>query len=181
MKHLLFIGLFFISIINIQAQDEPVIDLVKLQQETKNASIKFKQQLSALEYNSDFEKSTTISFRVDTFLIEDLITRRMEIDFSIISTTDAYVQAENEYLKLVNKYYQILYNKLSVEDRQSLQTAHENWLAFRTAENTLSELLSKDEYSGGGAYAAIGVLFENTQLNKARAKDYYEKLIGIVM
>lgn len=181
MKHLLFLVFFFIAFLNILAQDEPVIDLVKLQQETKNASIKFKQQLSALEYNSDFEKSTTISFRVDTFLIEDLITRRMEIDFSIISTTDAYVQAENEYLKLVNKYYQILYNKLSVEDRQSLQTAHENWLAFRTAENTLSELLSKDEYSGGGAYAAIGVLFENTQLNKARAKDYYEKLIGIVM
>jgi hypothetical protein len=181
MKHLLFIGFFTISILNTLAQDEPVVDLVKLQQETKNASIKFKQQLSVLEYNSDFEKSTTISFRVDTFLIEDLITRRMEIDFSIISTTDAYVQAENEYLKLVNKYYQILYNKLSEEDKPALKTAHENWLTFRAAENALTELLSKDEYSGGGAYAAIGVLFENTQINKTRAKNYYDKLIGIVM
>ena len=181
MKHLLFIGLFFISIINIQAQDEPVIDLVKLQQETKNASIKFKQQLSALEYNSDFEKSTSISFRVDTFLVEDFLLRRLEIDFSTMAMADAYYQAEMEYEKLINKYYQILYNKLNEADKQSLKITHDKWMSFKTAENDLTEKLANEEYSGGGSYVIIGIAYERMLLNKSRATAYYEKLLGIVM
>ena len=181
MKHLLFIGLFFISIINIQAQDEPVIDLVKLQQETKNASIKFKQQLSALEYNSDFEKSTSISFRVDTFLVEDFLLRRLEVDFSTMSMADAYYQAEMEYEKLINKYYQILYNKLNEADKQSLKLTHDKWMSFKTAENDLTEKLANEEYSGGGSYVIIGIAYERMLLNKSRATAYYEKLLGIVM
>ena len=181
MKHLLFIGLFFISIINIQAQDEPVIDLVKLQQETKNACIKFKQQLSALEYNSDFEKSTSISFRVDTFLVEDFLLRILEIDFSTMAMADAYYQAEMEYEKLINKYYQILYNKLNEADKQSLKLTHDKWMSFKTAENDLTEKLANEEYSGGGSYVIIGIAYERMLLNKSRATAYYEKLLGIVM
>jgi hypothetical protein len=38
---------------------------------------------------------------------------------------DAYSQAEKEYEKLVNKYYQILYNKLNEVDKQSLKLTHD--------------------------------------------------------
>ena len=93
MKYLLLITLFFGQFFNALAQDDSEVDLVKLQQETKSASIKFKQQLSAIEYNSDFEKSTSISFRVDTFLVEDFLLRRLEIDFSTMAMADAYYQA----------------------------------------------------------------------------------------
>jgi len=181
MKYLLLTALFFGQFFNALAQDDSEVDLVKLQQETKNASIKFKQQLSALAYNSDFEKSTSISFRVDTFLIQDFVNRRLEADFSTPGMADAYSQAEKEYEKLVNKYYQILYNKLNEVDKQSLKLTHDKWMSFKTAENDLTEKLSNEEYSGGGSYVIIGIAYERMLLNKSRATAYYEKLLGIIM
>jgi len=181
MKNLLLIVLLFGQLSNAFAQEEGEVDLVKLQQETKSASIKFKQQLSAIEYNSDFEKSTSISFRVDTFLVEDFLLRRLEVDFSTMSMADAYYQAEMEYEKLINKYYQILNNKLNAEDKLTLKSAHDKWMSFKTAEIELTEKLSNEEYSGGGTYIILGIAYDNMLLNKSRAIAYYEKLLGIVM
>ena len=69
MKKIILFTFFLGSICFASAQDDA--ELAKLKQATKNASVKFKQEVSAIEYNSDFEKSTTVSFRVDTFLVED--------------------------------------------------------------------------------------------------------------
>lgn len=179
MKNIILFTFLFGSICCAFAQDDA--ELAKLKQATKNASVKFKQEVSAIEYNSDFEKSTTVSFRVDTFLVEDFLSRRLEVDFSTMSMVDAYYQAEMEYEKLVNKYYQMLYNKISDSDKPTLKLAHEKWGSFKNAEIELIEKLSNEEYSGGGSYIAIGVIYEKMLLNKERAIAYYEKLLGIVM
>ena len=83
--------------------------------------------------------------------------------------------------KLINKYYQILYNKLNEADKQSLKLTHDKWMSFKTAENDLTEKLANEEYSGGGSYVIIGIAYERMLLNKSRATAYYEKLLGIVM
>ena len=181
MKNLLLTALSFLLLMSASAQDDSEVDLVKLAQETKSASIRFKQEISEVEYNSDFEKSISVSFRVDTFLVEDFLMRRMEVDFSTMAMTDAFYQAENEYEKLINKYYQILYNKLNAEDKLTLKSAHDKWVSFKTAENDLTEKLAAEEYSGGGSYVIIGIAYENMLLNKSRATAYYQKLLGIIM
>jgi hypothetical protein len=179
MKNIILFTFFLGSICCASAQD--YVDLAKLQQATKNASLKFKQEVSAIEYNSDFEKSTSVSFRVDTFLVEDFLLRRLEADFSTMSMADAYYQAEMEYEKLINKYYQILYTKLNAEDKLTLKSAHDKWVSFKTAEIELTEKLSNEEYSGGGTYIILGIAYDKMLLNKSRAIAYYEKLLGIVM
>jgi hypothetical protein len=179
MKNLILFAFFLGSICYASAQD--YVDLAKLQLATKNASLTFKQEVSGIEYNSDFEKSTSVSFRVDTFLVEDFLLRRLEVDFSTMSMADAYYQAEMEYEKLINKYYQILNNKLNAEDKLTLKSAHDKWMSFKTAENDLTEKLANEEYSGGGSYVIIGIAYERMLLNKSRATAYYEKLLGILM
>ena len=181
MKNLLLIVLLFGQFCNAFAQEEGGVDLVKLQQETKSASIKFKQQLSALEYNSDFEKSTSISFRVDTFLVEDFLSRRLEYAESTKDMKEAFNQAEAEYEKLINKYYQLLYNKVNEIDKQAVKSNNESWIAYETSEISLMRILYKEEYTGGGTIQSINYAADLMHLKKARTIACYEKLLNFMM
>lgn len=181
MKNILFLTFFIGSFFSTIAQDEPETDHVKLQQDTKNASVKFKQQISALEYNSDFEKSTSISFRVDTFLIQDFLNRRLEFDYTTRDMTEAFNQAKEEYEKLINKYYQILYNKVNETDKQAVKSNHESWIAYETAEIALMRILYKEDYTGGDSIQSINYAADLMHLKKERALSYYKKLLGFQM
>jgi hypothetical protein len=181
MKYLLLITLFFGQFFNALAQDDSEVNLVKLQQESKSASLKFKQQLSAIEYDNDFEKSTSISFRVDTFLVEDFLLRRLEYAESTKDMKEAFNQAEAEYEKLIDKYFAILYNKVNATDKQAVRSNHESWIAYEIAEIALMRVLYKEDYTGGGTIQSINYAAELMHLKKERAIAYYEKLLGILM
>ncbi len=60
-----------------------------------------------------------------------------------------------EYDKLMNKFYGRLIQKLSAEDKKTLQSSQRNWLSFRDREKEVIELMGKEEYTGGGTISRI--------------------------
>jgi Uncharacterized protein conserved in bacteria len=105
----------------------------------------FKKQL---ELNK--ENEVQIEFSVDTFRIEHFI--RLWEESVITDSDEAQASYAGAWLydSLLNKYYKKLLLTLKPEDRQILQQAQRAWITFRDNESKLVDLISKDEYSGGG-------------------------------
>lgn len=89
-------------------------------------------------------------FMVDTFRIESIVRAKMEIDYSTQGINQAIYESAMEYDKLMNKFYGRLIQKLSAEDKKTLQSSQRNWLSFRDREKEVIELMGKEEYTGGG-------------------------------
>jgi hypothetical protein len=60
----------------------------------------FKQKMLNDGHNPD-----EIEFAVDTFRIEQLASKRMDIDYSTFSMNEATIELTASYDKLLNKYY----------------------------------------------------------------------------
>lgn len=105
----------------------------------------FKQKLT----NEKLTK-TQIEFSVDTFVIERLAAKRMDVDYSTSGMNNAMIAQADSYDKLMNKYYNKLLEKLKKEDKKTLITAQKAWVAYRNAETQLIWAMTKKEYSGGG-------------------------------
>jgi hypothetical protein len=121
-----------------------------MRQQIEKEAQKLRLELEKKEYDSDFAKQVSIEYQLDAFRIDQLLERRIDIDYSTSGMVTATYEAEAEYDDLLNKYYQKLLTKLSNEDRAILKQSQKNWLQFRDSERELNSLLTKDEYSGGG-------------------------------
>jgi uncharacterized protein YecT (DUF1311 family) len=121
----------------------------ELQQKLRQA---IELQVPAFKKKLEKEKLNPgiIAFFIDTFRIERLLDRSVELNFSDFSMRDANYTAAAGYDSLLNKYYKKLLNQLKGDDKKLLQQAQKNWIAFRDSETKLVETISKDEYSGGG-------------------------------
>ena len=117
----------------------------KLQQAIELQVPVFKKKLENKKLNPEI-----IAFSIDTFRIERLLSRSVELNFSDFSMRDADYRAAAGYDSLLNKYYKKLLNTLTGDDKKVLQQAQKNWISFRDSETKLVETISKDEYSGGG-------------------------------
>src|SRR5688500_14318103 len=95
-------------------------------------AIIFKQSIQDEEVNKD-----ELEFAVDTFKIEHIAIKRMDLDYSTQGINEAVKEVTAGYDKLMNKYYNKLINLLTSEDRKVLQTAQKSWLTFRDAERKL--------------------------------------------
>ena len=91
-----------------------------------------------------------LAFAMDTFKIEHIAQKKMEVNFSTHGMNDATYEATEAYDKLLNKYYNKLLALLKPEDKKTLITAQKAWLTFRNTEQTLIEVISAPQYSGGG-------------------------------
>ena len=152
-------------------------ELIKFKQEIDNDAIKLRQKLTVLDYLSDFERQLSIDFKIDTFRIERMLQKRMEIDYSTAGIVKATYDAEAEYDKLLNKYYQWLLKKLNDSDKEYLKQSQRNWLQFRDSERKLNAEVSKDEYSGGGTMQRVIVAGEYLDLTQRRVIELYGYLI----
>lgn len=146
------------------AQDESPEEITPEQLQKMQAAIEarvlpLQQQLKDSGFSVD-----EIAFITDTFRIQQLATRSMEVDYSTYGMNEAIARTAAAYDKLLNKYYTRLQQALAPADRKTLIRAQKAWLAYRDAEKALIALLSKPDYSGGGtiqstlaasAYAAI--------------------------
>ncbi|MFN8243874.1 MAG: lysozyme inhibitor LprI family protein [Ferruginibacter sp.] len=105
-------------------------------------------------FRSNMQKNSftadEVEFAVDTFRIEQIMQRRIDLDYSTRGMNQTVDAATASYDKLMNKYYNKLLKMLSQEDKKVLLTAQKAWLAFRDAEQQLIWTMGKDEYSGGG-------------------------------
>ena len=151
-------------------------DLVKYKQEIQKESLKLKQELLKKDYFSDFDKQVSIEFQIDTFLIENLISKRTSIDYSTRGLIEAEYDSEVEYDKLLNKYYQSLLKKLIDSDKEILKQSQRNWIQYRDSERKLNINISKDEYSGGGTIQGLNVTCRDAEITKNRVIELFNYL-----
>ena len=164
-------GLITILLINFSISAQ--IDKTDFQKKINKKAEILREVLEAKDYISDFEKVNEVGFTIDTFKIEQMLTMRLDVDFTTFSMIEAITDAENAYDKLLNKYYQILKKKLSEEDQEALKKTQLNWIKFRDSEKTLNVIISMPQYSGGGTMHDITVAFENFEITKQRVLEIY--------
>lgn len=150
MKKLLFFLLLFLIEQSSLAQNNgpkaitPQI-LQKIKVDVEKLIPAFKKTLSKKELTID-----QIEFSVDTFRIEQTVSKRMDIDYSTVGMNETINERTSAYDKLMNKYYNKLLNTLKPEDKKILVNAQRAWLTYRDTEAILIGTMTKEEYSGGG-------------------------------
>ena len=146
---LLFIAISFgLSLYGQSEKPQPVTpeSLKTLKADVEKQVPKFKEKLT----NEKLTK-TQIEFSVDTFKIERLAAKRMDVDYSTSGMNNAMSEQADSYDKLMNKYYSKLLKILKPEDKKILITAQKAWLIYRDAETQLIGTVTSKEYSGGGS------------------------------
>ena len=150
MKNTIFlITLFFVSNLAFGQNNGPTEITPQILQKL-NADIdkqipSYRQRLSKQELTAD-----QIEFSIDTFRIEQLVSKRLDIDYSTAGMNITVDEMANSYDKLMNKYYNKLLKALNPGDKKILIAAQKVWLAYRDAEAKLIGTMAKEEYSGGG-------------------------------
>jgi uncharacterized protein YecT (DUF1311 family) len=135
----------------------------------------FRQKLLREEMSPD-----QIEFSIDTFRIEQLASKRIDINYSTYSMIEATTELTASYDKLLNKYYNKLLKALKPEDQKVLIGAQRAWLVYREAEIKLVDTMIKDEYSGGGTIQSLRAVGSYSSFVVNRAKEifnYYDSLV----
>ncbi|MGO4822125.1 MULTISPECIES: lysozyme inhibitor LprI family protein [unclassified Flavobacterium] len=122
--------------------------LAEIKAQVEKETIKLKDSL--IKANKGADIPLDIAFKTDLYRAEKLADKKVSIDYSTSGMTTAIVELNNDYDKLLNKYYTILLKKLNPKDQDKLKIAQRNWIKFRDSEIQLIGTVSKSEYSGGG-------------------------------
>lgn len=113
-----------------------------------------RQKLTKDDYNS----KERIEFMIDTFRIEKITEKRMEMDYSTTGVNNTVSNLTTEYDKLLNKYYGQLLKIIKPEDKNTLITAQRIWISYRDNEQDLINTFTDEKYTGGGTmYSNIRV------------------------
>ncbi|KRB56460.1 lysozyme inhibitor LprI family protein [Flavobacterium sp. Root186] len=179
MKHF-FLSIIFCFIGNIAlGQNSPkeispeVLKKIKADVEAQIPKLKLK--LVKQELNPD-----EIEFKIDTFRIETITSKRMDIDYSTAGMNITVDELTTNYDKLMNKYYNKLMKSLKPEDKKVLITAQKAWLAFRDAEIKLIGTMTEDQYSGGGTMQSNIRMGQYSSLVVERTIDIFHYYNGII-
>lgn len=120
------------------------------------SEIKKKVEIEAITYRDSIKKADLhitdldLDFLIDVYRVESLSNYKILIDDTTTGMSTAVYELNQDYDGLLNKYYNILLEKLQKEDVITLKISQRNWIKFRDAEIDLIRLISKEEYSGGG-------------------------------
>ena len=135
----------------------------------------FKKNLSKQYLSVD-----QIEFSVDTFRIEQIVSKRMDIDYSTVGMNTTMEEMTSSYDLLLNKYYNKLLKLLNTEDKKTLVTAQKAWLVFRDAEAKLISTMTKEEYSGGGSIQSTIATGSYADLLIKRTIDIFNYYDGVL-
>ena len=136
--------------------------------------VKFKETLLKDEMTNE-----QIEFSVDTFRIEHIAAKKIDLDYSTTGMNKTVDELTDSYDILLNKYYKKLLNSLNEEDKKVLIAAQRAWLSFRDTEAKLIWTMTKDEYSGGGTMQSNIATGSYSYLVKQRTIDifsYYNEI-----
>lgn len=180
MRRVFIITLFtFISIRSLSQIDGPKAITPPVLQQIKTAVDKlipaYKKTLELKELSSD-----EIAFSIDTFYIQQVLSKRIDLDYTTAGMNKAVQEMSSAYDQLLNKYYNRLLKLLKPQDKTTLVAAQKAWLQFRDTESKLIKTLSKDEYSGGGTIQSNIVTSSYADLVVKRCIDifnYYDDII----
>jgi uncharacterized protein YecT (DUF1311 family) len=149
--------------------------LQKLKVDVEKQVPSFRQKLSKQELTAD-----QIEFSLDTFRIERLVSKRMEIDYSTVGMNITVDEMASSYDRLMNKYYNKLLKALKPDDKKVLVTAQKAWLAYRDAETNLIGTMTKEEYSGGGTIQSNIATDSYSDLVVKRTIEIFNYYDGII-
>ena len=125
---------------------------------------------------SDISDSIYNAYEKDTFLINGILTRQLEVDGSTFGMVRALSDYEASYDKLLNKYYLFLLGRMEKVDRETLKESQRNWIKFRDSERKFSGLLTEDKYSGGGTIQQIFYADWYADFTKRRVEELIDYL-----
>ena len=180
MKQILYFLIFFLVRQSSFAQNDgpkeitPQI-LQKIKMDVEKLVPAFNKNLSDRDLTSDH-----IEFSVDTFRINQIVSKRMGLDYSTFGMNRTVDEMTASYDKLLNKYYNKLLKILKPEDKKILVTAQRAWLAYRDAEAKLIGTMTKEEYSGGGTIQsniATGAYSDLVAKRTIEIFNYYDAII----
>lgn len=144
----------------------------KMRQEIEKEIPKARQQLEKGKTNA-----AQIEFMLDTFRVERFMAEYVKLDFSDFGMRDAGYATAKLYDSLLNKYYKKLLATLQGEDKKILIQAQKTWIAFRDSESKLVDIISKDEYSGGGTMQQLTEASEYLNLIRTRTIAIFDHFI----
>lgn len=136
--------------------------------------------LCLLAQNTDLQDPISIEFRQDTMMIEQHVADILTRNQTNAGMQQAISTLEQGYDSLLNKYYQMLQNKLKEEDRDILAESQRNWIKFRDSEKSLILALSSDRYTEEVTLQSLIAAGMISDLTKDRLIDIYHYLtLGI--
>jgi uncharacterized protein YecT (DUF1311 family) len=135
----------------------------------------FEKTLSKQDMTAD-----AIEFAIDTFRIEQILLKRMDIDYTTAGMNITVLEMASSYDKLMNKYYNKLLKMLSPDDDKILIAAQKSWLVYRDAEAKLIGTMTDPAYSGGGTMQsniATGCYADLVVQRTIKIFQYYNSVI----
>lgn len=174
--------IFFLTSIlfmGLMAQSQEILTPEKLKKITAEAdaeAVAYKKTLK----ESDGQTAAWIDFSTDTFRINRISDKRMEVDFSTHGMNQTVMATTEAYDLLLNKYYNKLMGLLKGEDKKVLVAAQRAWLVFRDAEKKLIGVTRKEEYSGGGTIQSnifTGLYASMIEERAIAIFNYYDEII----
>lgn len=148
-------------------------DSVQIESEVDMKAQKFKD---SLKENIQYKENLHIEFSVDTFKIEKRKKLKLDIDYSTTGMIISTLDANREYDKLLNKYYQLLLTSLNEEDKEVLKKSQRNWIEFRDSELELNTALMSKYYSGGGTIQGVIAAYRVFEITKNRVIELFHYL-----
>jgi uncharacterized protein YecT (DUF1311 family) len=180
MKHLyLLVVLLSMRLLSAAQMDGPKeitpAILQKITLEAEKVTAAFRKTLTSDEWSAD-----RAEFCADTFKINLIVSKRMDIDFTTVGMNHTVMESTAAYDRLMNKYYNKLIKLLKPEDKKILVAAQKAWLAFRDAEHKLIGITRKEEYSGGGTIQtniAVGMYASLVETRTFEIFNYFDEII----
>ncbi len=171
MKYLILILILFHPLLSIcQMAPVEVTQAIQneIQQDIEKKIPDLKKRLEGEDRNP-----IEIAFILDTFRFERFFSKWIELDYRDFGMRDAcYITAEL-YDSLMNIYYKKLLITLKGNDKEILIQAQNAWIVFRDSNAKLIEILSGDEYGGGGTSSALSNASQYLEVVKDRTIDLY--------
>jgi uncharacterized protein YecT (DUF1311 family) len=131
-------------------------------------------------FSNAFSDSIFAAYQLDTFIVEGIYSRQLEVDQTTYGMNRASRDCEEAYDQLLNKYYQILLKKLNKEDQKQLVAAQRAWLKFRDIERQVNAALIKSQYSGGGSIQQLIYASQHLYITRTRVNELVGYLTRIL-
>lgn len=158
-----------------QNEIRPFID--KAEADCKNHKT---QMLESDKWDID-DDALRIEFTLDTMRIGRTV-HWIEEDgrYSTADMHNTLLFEMAEYDKLLNKYYRLLMDRLSEEDKITFRDAQRAWLKYRDSEAEVNgKIIAPNRYTGGGTMWPLIAGGRNLAIIKERVFGFYEFLTYI--
>lgn len=128
--------------------------------------------LFILNFNGLYSQSISAEFKQDTAFVKQKVRNMIDKDHSTMGMHVANIMLEDEYDKLLNKYYGILYGKLNEAGKKALKETQLNWIKFRDSEKNFVTELGRDTYDKAGGGTMWSVIYGNLKAQIVRDRVF---------